>query len=99
MTTLSYPELITGKLPEIELTARYSKSSVRTRQRNEAAAGCGGSMNTGLGKLVRWSGSILFLAFALTSCGGGGSSGANPTPLPTQPLSWDAGTWDQVVWQ
>jgi hypothetical protein len=56
-------------------------------------------MNTGLGKLVRWSGSILFLAFALTSCGGGGSSGANPTPLPTQPLSWDAGTWDQVVWQ
>jgi hypothetical protein len=40
----------------------------------------------------------------LAACGGGGSAPTdhNPVPAPptnTQPLAWDAGSWDEDTWQ
>jgi hypothetical protein len=47
---------------------------------------------------------IGFTLASLTACGGGGGSAptASPPPPPppvNTPLTWDDGTWDEVIWQ
>lgn len=44
---------------------------------------------------------LVFLSALLlvaAGCSGGGGGGSSGSGAPTTPLTWDAGTWDQVRW-
>lgn len=42
---------------------------------------------------------LVFLsALLLVAAGCGGGGGDSSSGAPTTPLTWDAGTWDQVTW-
>lgn len=51
-------------------------------------------------KRLALAGLLAAAACLAASCGGGGAESSPPLPdVPTTPLAWEQGSWDQVRWQ